>query len=78
MDEEMFFSPFLGPHPGHMEVPRLGELQLLVCARATATPDSSCVFDLNYSSWQHWILNPLSEATEYTCVLMNASWVHSC
>ena len=42
----IFFSFFffLGPHPWHMEGPRLGvqsELQLLAYARATATPDLS-------------------------------------
>ena len=33
---------FLGPHPQHMEVPRLGvesELQLLAYSTVTATPD---------------------------------------
>ena len=37
---------FLGPHPWHIEVPRLGvktELQLLTYATATATQDPSCV-----------------------------------
>ena len=56
----LFF--FLGPHPWHMEVPRLGiqmELQLLVYTTATATRDLSRVCDLHYSSWQHQILNPL-------------------
>ena len=40
-DLERFFL-FLGPHPWHMEVPRLGvelELQLLAYNTATATPD---------------------------------------
>ena len=35
----LFFFAFLGPHPGHMEVPRLGvesELQLLAYTTATA------------------------------------------
>ena len=35
-----FFLVFLGPHPQHMEVPRLGvesELQLLARTTATAT-----------------------------------------
>ena len=38
----------LGPHPRHMEVPRLGvklELQLLAYTIATATPDLSCICD---------------------------------
>ena len=51
---------FLGPHPRHMEVPRLGvesELQLPAYATATAMPDLSCVCDLHHSSWQCWILN---------------------
>ena len=53
-----------------MEVPRLGvesELQLPATAVATATPNLSHVCDLHHSSWQHWILNLLSEA--------RASWL---
>ena len=48
---------FLGPHPWHMEVPRLGidlELQLLAYTTATATQDP-----------------PLSEAKNRTHVLMD-------
>ena len=44
---------FLGPHPWHMEVPRLGvksELQLPAYATATAMPDPSCLYDLHHSS----------------------------
>ena len=62
-----------------MGVPRLEvepELQLLAYTTATATPDLSYVFDLPYSSRQHWILNSLSEARDQTCVLMDTSWVH--
>ena len=58
---------FLGLHPRHMEVPRLGvQLELLspAHARATATPDPSRVFDLHHSSRQRWILSPLSEARD--------------
>ena len=45
---------FLGPHPWHMKVPRLGvesELQLpaYATATATATPDLSCICDLHHS-----------------------------
>ena len=53
-----FFLFFLGPHPRHMEVPRLGvelELQLLAYASAIATQDPSQVCDLPHSSGQHWI-----------------------
>ena len=56
---------FLGLHPWHMEVPRLGvqsELQLLACTTATATQDLSHICDLHHSSRQHGILNPLSRA----------------
>ena len=66
---------FLGPHPQHMEVPRLGvELELLLPACATATA-SSCVCDLHQSSGQPQILNPLIEVRDRTCVLMDTSWV---
>ena len=54
---------FLGLHPRHTEVPRLGvelELQLLAYPTATALWDLSHVCNLHHSSWQHWILNPLS------------------
>ena len=59
----------------HMEVPRLrveSEPQLLVYA--TATPDPSHICDLHSSSHQCWILNPLTETRDQTCILMNASW----
>ena len=52
------FFLFLGLHPQHIEVPRLGvksELQLPVYTTATATWDPSCICDLPHSSWQCWI-----------------------
>ena len=67
---------FLGPHPQHMEVPRLGvKLELPLPPTATATPDLSPICDLHHSSWQCWILNPLREARDWTCILKDASWV---
>ena len=60
-----FFFCFLGLHPPHVEVSRLGvhsELQLPASATATAMLDLSCVCNLQHSSHQCWILNPLSEA----------------
>ena len=44
---------------------------------ATAKPHLSLVCDLHHSSRQHWILNPLSEARNWTCVLMDTSQVFS-
>ena len=37
------------------------ELQLPAYVTATGTRDPSYVLDLHHSSWQHWILNPLSK-----------------
>ena len=71
-----FFSCFLGPHLQHMEVPRLGlelELQLLAYTTAPAMQDLSLVCKLHHSSWQPWILNPLSEARGGTLVLVAPS-----
>ena len=71
-----FFVGFLGPHLWHMEVLRLGvelELQLPACAAARAVREPSPVFGLHHSSQQRWILNPLSEARDWTCVLMDTS-----
>ena len=32
---------------------------------------------LHHSSWQHWILNPLSEVRDRIRILMDSSWVYS-
>ena len=45
-------------------------------ATATATGDPSHVCELHHSSWQRWILNPLSEARDWTHSLMDTSWTH--
>ena len=66
-----FFS-FLGLHPQHMEVLRLGvesELQLPACATATAMPDLSHVGNIHCSLWQHQVLNTLSRARNWTHIL---------
>ena len=71
----------LGPHLQHVEVPRLrvkSELQLLVYTTATATWDPSHTCDLHYSSWQRWILTPLSKAKDQTCILMDISQICFC
>ena len=76
-----FLSFFLGPHPWHMEVARLGvesELQWLAFATAAGTQDLSHTCDLHQSSWQRQILNPLSQARDQTCILMDTSWVCYC
>ena len=67
------FFVFLGPHLCHTEVLRLGvqlELQLPGYTTATATQV--------HSSWQCWILHPLSKARDPTLSLMDTSWVHYC
>ena len=64
-----------------MEVPRLGiesELQLLAYATTTATLNLSHICDLHCSSQQHRIVNRLSEATNQTHILMDASRVYYC
>ena len=64
-----------------MEVLRLGvewELQPLAYATDTAMSDLSCVCDLHHSSWQCWILTPLSEARNGTCILMDDSQIYFC
>ena len=67
----LFFC-FLGLHPRHMEVPRLGVesgLQLLAYTTAIRMPDPSLW--PTHSLWQCWILNPMSEAGDSTCILMD-------
>ena len=76
-----FFLIFLGLHLQHMEVPRLGvelELQLPAYSTATATPDLNHIYDLQCSSQQCQMLNPLIEARDQTCIFMDTSWIHFC
>ena len=76
------YSPFsfffLGPHVLHMEIPRLGvdlERQLQAYTPAAATWVPSLVCNLHCSSWQCWILNPLSETRDGTSILMDTIWI---
>ena len=74
-----FFFFFLGLHPRHMEVPRLGvksELQLSAYATATAMQYPSHICDLHHSSRRYWILNPMSKARDQTLILMDTSQIH--
>ena len=76
-----FFGLFvsLGLHSWHMEVPRPGvkwELPAYPRAKATATHNPSHICDLHHSSWQHQILNSLSEAKDRTRILVDAGQVH--
>ena len=74
-----FFFLYLGLYPQHIEVPRLRvelDLQLPAYTTATATQDLGHVCDLHHGSQQCQIFNPLSEARNLTCVLMDTSRVH--
>ena len=71
----LFF--LLGLHRQDMEVPKLG-VELELVAYAIATWDMSCIRGLHHSSRQCQILNPLSQAKDWTCVLMDASQIHFC
>ena len=74
----IFYLSFLGPHSPHMEVPRLRvelKLQPLAYTTAIASRDPSCVCNPHHSSQQCQILNPLSEARDRTCGLMDTSQV---
>ena len=39
-------------------------------------PDPSLICEIHHSSWQHWILNPLSGARDQTCILMDTTQVY--
>ena len=65
--EEIRKFLFLGLHPWHTEVSRLGvelELQPPTHPTATAMPDPSLVCDLHHSSRQLGIPNQLSKAKD--------------
>ena len=75
------FSPRVPPFHclQHMEFPRLGvqsELQLPAYTTATVMRNVNWICNLHHSSGQCRILNPLSKARNWTCVLMDTSQVH--
>ena len=64
-----------------MEVPRLGvklEVQLPAFAIAIATQELNLICDQHHSSQQRQILNPLSEARNGICILMDTSEIRFC
>ena len=76
-----FIVFFGGPDPQPLGFPRLGvtlELYSLAYTICTPMPDLSCIWDLHHHSLQCWILNPLSEARDPTCVLTDISQIHFC
>ena len=77
-EDAVLFFVFSGPHPRHMEVPRLGvelERRLPAYTTATAMWDPSHVCTLHHSLRQREILNPLSEARDRTCILRVTSQI---
>ena len=53
------------------------ELQLLAYTTATATqPNPTCICNLHRNSQQYWILNPLREAKDRTCIPKDTSQIH--
>ena len=69
----------LGPHPWHMEVPRLGvESKLQLLTYATAMPDLSFICVLHHILQECQTLNPLNKAKDQTHILMDTSQVCNC
>ena len=76
--QQLSFFLFFKAHSWHIKVPRLGvesELHLPAYTPAAATQDPSRICYLHHSSWQHWVLNPLSLARDRTHILMDTNRV---
>ena len=74
-----FFLVFLGLHLqqiyGHSQARgRIGAAAAGLC-HSHSNARSSHVCDLNHSSRQCQILNPLSRARDRTCILVDTSWI---
>ena len=46
----------------------------MVYTTAMATPDPNHIYNLSCSVKQRWILNPLSEARDQACTLIDTMW----
>ena len=55
-----------------------GQMQLPAYATAAVKPYPSCICNLHHSSQQCQIPEPLSEARDQTCILMDTSGIHFC
>ena len=68
-----FFGLFRAVHVAYAGSQARGWIAAIALVYTTAItmPDLSCICDLHHSSWQRWILNPLSEAKDWTCILMD-------
>ena len=79
LDNLTFFFFFSGPHLQHMEVPRPGvESELQLPATATVTWDLYYIHNLRHRSLQRWILDPQSEARDWTSILMDINQFLTC
>ena len=76
---KLFFCRVEGGHTcGIWKFPGQGSNWSYSCQllpTATATQDQSRTFDQHRSPQQRRIFNPLSEAGDHTCILMDTSWV---
>ena len=74
----IFFFVFLGPHPWHIELPKLGVKSTVAAGLNHSYGNSSsepCICNLHHSWWQRQILTPLSKARDHTCTLTDASQI---
>ena len=74
-----FLNAFLNASPaayGSSQATGRSKLPLPAYTTATATSNLSCVCNLYHSSWQCQIPDPLSEARDQTCILMDPTQVH--
>ena len=72
-----FFLPSFLPSflPLSRATPAAYRSSLQLLAYTTATSDPSCISDPSHSLRQHWVLNPLNEARDRTCLLMDTGQV---
>ena len=67
---------FLGPHPWHMGVPRIG-VKWSCCCQLMPQPQQHQIQTV-CNSWHHWIPNPLSEVRDWTRNLTVLSRIGLC
>ena len=76
----LFFSRLFRAMPvAYGSSQAMGQIRVAAASYTTATaiamPDPSQICDLHHSLWQHRILNLLSEARDWTLILIFTSWI---
>ena len=73
MNKNSVFFLFMASPAAYESSQARGGIRVATEAYTTAVPDPSYIYNLLCTFQQHWILKPVSEARDRTCILMETT-----